>query len=310
MSELNHFVDVADLDDKTLRDILDASSAMKANRPTGGQALPDTGKPLAGKVLAMIFEQPSTRTRISFEVGMKQLGGEALMINGAEMGIGTRESIADVARVVSRYVDGIMVRARSHELVAGLKQFAEVPVINGLTDLSHPCQLMADVMTFEEHKGPIKDRIIAWSGDGNNVAASWIHGAARFGYELRMACPAELQPQPDLIRWAKAEGAKIKLSTDPEAMVDGADCVVTDAWVSMHDDPASDRHNMLAPYQVNQQLMARADKEAVFMHCLPAHRGEEVTDEVMDGPQSVIYDEAENRMHAQKGVLVWALGRL
>ena len=310
MSELNHFVDVADLDDQTLREILDASTAMKANRPAGGQGLPDNGKPLAGKVLAMIFEQPSTRTRISFEVGMKQLGGEALMINGAEMGIGTRESIADVARVVSRYVDGIMVRARSHDLVTGLKKFAEVPVINGLTDLSHPCQLMADVMTFEEHKGPIKDRVIAWSGDGNNVAASWIHGAARFGYELRMACPEELRPQPDLIRWAEAEGAKIKLSTDPEAMINGADCVVTDTWVSMHDDPGSDRHNMLGPYQVNKQLMAHADKDAVFMHCLPAHRGQEVTDEVMDGPQSVIYDEAENRMHAQKGVLVWALGRL
>ncbi len=310
MNDIKHFVDVADLDTDTLRGILDASVAMKANRPAGGKGMLDPDKPLAGKVLAMIFEQPSLRTRTSFDIGMRQLGGEAIMLSGDETKLGQRESVKDAARVLSRYVDAIMVRAKNHTLVTGLQEYAEVPVINGLTDLSHPCQLMADVMTFEEHKGEIKDRVIAWSGDGNNVATSWIHGAARFGYEMRLACPDALQPSPDLIRWAETEGAKVKVSSNPEAMVSGADCVVADTWVSMHDDPNSDRHNMLAPYQVNDRLMAEADKDAIFMHCLPAHRGEEVTDEVMDGPQSVIYDEAENRLHAQKGILLWCMDRL
>ncbi len=310
MSDIRHFTDISDIDGDILRDILSASVEMKANRPAGGKGLPDRDKPLAGKVLAMVFEQPSTRTRVSFDVGMRQLGGETVMLTGQETKFGVRESFQDAAKVLSRYVDIIMVRAKSHDVVTGLRQHADVPVINGLTDLSHPCQLMADVMTFEEHKGPIKDRVVAWSGDGNNVAASWIHGAARFGYELRLACPEELQPQPELIRWARDEGAKIVQSTEPEAMVAGADCVVADTWVSMHDDPNSDRHNLLARYQVNERLMAEADKDAVFMHCLPAHRGEEVTDAVMDGPQSVVYDEAENRLHAQKGILMWCLGQL
>jgi ornithine carbamoyltransferase len=265
-------------------------------------------RPLEGRALALIFEKPSTRTRVSFEVAMRRLGGEVVVLSAKEMQLGRGETVADTARVLSRYVDAIMLRTDSAAKLAELASAATVPVINGLTDMSHPCQLMADIMTFEEHRGPIRGRTVAWCGDGNNVARSWIHAAARFGFTLRIATPEALRPPPDILAWAEAEGAVIELTESPEEAVAGADAVVTDTWVSMNDAPGTNRHNLLRPFQVNEALMAKAAPGAVFMHCLPAHRGEEVTDGVLDGPQSVVFDEAENRMHAQAGVLAWCLG--
>ncbi|HVV42804.1 MAG TPA: ornithine carbamoyltransferase [Nitrobacter sp.] len=299
-----HFLDLIDVPTRELRAILDASMAMKKKRKAG-----DIGeKPLDGKTLAMIFDKPSTRTRVSFDVGMRQLGGEAIMLTGAEMQLGRGETIADTARVLSRFVDAIMIRILSHDALTELAAYATVPVINGLTRRSHPCQVMADVMTFEEHRGPIKGRTIAWTGDDNNVLASWAHAAERFDFKLNVATPPELAPNKLLKDWIKASGAAIKLGTDADAAVRGADCVVTDTWVSMGDKDGEHRHNLLKPYQVNARLMSLAKPDALFMHCLPAHRGDEVTDEVIDGPQSVVFDEAENRLHAQKGILAWCLG--
>ena len=299
-----HFLDLLDLPATELRGILDASASMKSHR---AEAKRSGHGPLAGKTLAMIFDKPSTRTRVSFDVAMRELGGETIMLTGAEMQLGRGETIADTARVLSRYVDAIMIRILSHEDLNELARYATVPVINGLTKATHPCQVMADVMTFEEHRGPIAGRTVAWTGDSNNVLTSWIHAAQRFGFQINVATPPELSPSPALIDWARKNGAKVELTRDPFAAVKGADCVITDCWVSMGDADDSHRHNLLAPYQVNARLMAEASKDAVFMHCLPAHRNEEVTDEVMDGPQSVVFDEAENRLHAQKGVLAWCL---
>jgi ornithine carbamoyltransferase len=297
-----HFLDLDRLDGGTLRGILDRASTLKAAET------PE--KPLAGRTLAMIFEKPSTRTRVSFEVGMRQLGGDVVVLSKADMQSGRGETMADTARVLSRYVDAIMIRTDDADRLAELAENATVPVINGLTDRSHPCQLMADVMTFEEHRGPIGGRVVAWSGDGNNVAESWVHAAVRFGFELRMACPETLQPPERLIGWARAEGGRVSVTGDPEAAVKGADCVVTDTWVSMnHDDEVGSRHNLLAPYRVDARLMSLAGPDAIFMHCLPAHRGEEVTADVIDGPRSVVWDEAENRLHAQKGILAWCMGQ-
>jgi len=295
-----HFLDIRDHDTATLRQMLEVAAGFKRAR--------GSSRPLTGKTLAMIFEKPSTRTRVSFEVAMRQLGGETIMMTGKEMQLGRGETIADTARVLSRYVDAIVMRTEGPERLREMAEHATVPVINGLTATSHPCQLMADVMTFEEHRGPIGGEIIAWCGDGNNVARSWIESAARFGFTLRLATPDELRPPAQLVAWARAHGAKLELTGDPERAVAGARCVVTDTWVSMSDDPNTSRHNLLAPYRVTSALMAKAAPDALFMHCLPAHRGEEVTAEVIDGPQSVVFDEAENRMHAQKGVLAWALG--
>jgi ornithine carbamoyltransferase len=255
----------------------------------------------------MIFDKPSTRTRVSFDVAMRQLGGTTVVLTGQEMQLGRGETIGDTARVLSRYVDAIMIRILDHGLLMELATHATVPVINGLTRLSHPCQVMADVMTFEEHRGSIRGRTVAWTGDGNNVLTSWMHAAERFQFSLRVATPSQLAPPRQAVDWAKQSGAAIMLGDDPEEAVDGADCVVTDTWVSMGDRDGERRHNLLKPYQVNARLMARARPEAVFMHCLPAHRGDEVTDEVIDGPQSVVFDEAENRLHAQKGILAWCL---
>jgi ornithine carbamoyltransferase len=255
----------------------------------------------------MIFDKPSTRTRVSFDVAMRQLGGEAIMLTGAEMQLGRGETVADTARVLSRYVDIIMIRVLDHRMLAELARHATVPVINGLTRRSHPCQVMADVMTFEEHRGPIRGKTVAWSGDGNNVLASWMHAAERFDFQLRVATPPELAPKKWLTDWIRSSRAPIKLGTDPEEAVKDADAVVSDAWISMGDKDGARRHNLLKRYQVNARLMARAKPDAVFMHCLPAHRGEEVTDEVIDGPQSIVFDEAENRLHAQKGILAWCL---
>ena len=303
-----HFLDLDVIPAEDLRSITDGAIALKRRRASQGKAaLP---RPLAGRTLAMIFDQPSTRTRVSFDVGMRELGGETLMLTGAEMQLGRGETIADTARVLSRYVDAIVIRTLEKALVEELAHYASVPVINGLTKASHPCQVMADVMTFEEHRGPIGGRVVAWSGDANNVMVSWAHAAQRFGFEMRVASPPDLAPKPDLLAWAKANGARISVTADPLEAVRGADVGVSDCWVSMGDDETSNRHNLLAPYQVNARLMAEADPRALFMHCLPAHRGEEVTDEVIDGPQSVVFDEAENRLHAQKGILAWCLGAL
>ena len=263
--------------------------------------------PLAGKTMAMIFDRPSTRTRVSFDVAMRQLGGESITLTGQEMQIGRGETIADTARVLSRYVDAIMIRTLDHEQLVGLAAHATIPVINGLTKLSHPCQIMADVLTFEEHRGRIEGAKVAWTGDANNVLTSWMHAADRFKFELRVATPPELKPAKAMLDWIKKSGADIHVGTDPDEAVKGADCVVTDTWVSMGDKDGNRRHNLLKRYQVNQRLMGKAKPDAIFMHCLPAHRGEEVTAEVMDGPQSVVFDEAENRLHAQKGILSWCL---
>jgi ornithine carbamoyltransferase len=299
-----HFLDLAEMPVGELRGIIASSRAMKECWKRDRAA---AGRPLAGKTLAMVFDKPSTRTRVSFDVAMRQLGGEAIMLTGQEMQLGRGETIGDTARVLSRYVDAIMIRILDHDALMELARHATVPVINGLTRASHPCQVMADVMTFEEHRGPIKGRTIAWTGDDNNVLASWMHAAGRFDFELRVATPPELSPKKATTDWIRQSGAAIRLGHDAEAAVNGADCVVTDTWVSMGDKESERRHNLLKPYQVNARLMAKAKPDAIFMHCLPAHRGEEVTDEVIDGPQSVVFDEAENRLHAQKGILAWCL---
>jgi ornithine carbamoyltransferase len=297
--DLKHFLDLDALPSDTLRAILSNAVAIKKNGV--GNPLP-----LAGKTLAMLFEKPSTRTRVSFQVGMQQLGGSVVTLSPQGTQIGRGESIADTARVLSRYVDAIMIRTAAPEKLRELTQHATVPVINGLTDDSHPCQIMADILTYEERKGPIAGAVVAWSGDGNNVSTSWIHAAAQFEFELRLACPNGLQPSAQALAWALEKGAKVSVGTDPQVAVKGADCVVTDTWVSMGDDVANKR-NELAPFQVNEALVNEAKADAVFMHCLPAHRGEEVTEGVIDGPRSVVWDEAENRLHAQKGVLMWCL---
>jgi ornithine carbamoyltransferase len=304
--EIRHFLDLIDVPASELQGIIAASRAMKERRAKAGFDRTAKG-PLAGRTLAMIFDKPSTRTRVSFDVAMRQLGGESIMLTGQEMQLGRGETIADTARVLSRYVDAIVIRTLDHKQVLELAQNATVPVINGLTRLSHPCQVMADVMTFEEHRGAIRGRVVAWTGDANNVLASWMHAAQRFQFELRVATPPELKPKKWLLDWAKESGAAIHIGTDPDEAVRGADCIVTDTWVSMGDKDGKLRHNLLRRYQVNAGLMAKAKSDALFMHCLPAHRGDEVTDEVMDGPQSVVFDEAENRLHAQKGILAWCL---
>ncbi len=301
MAEQRHFLDLDQLPAAELRRIIDLAKAGKT-----GAAPELADKPLAGKTLAMVFEKPSTRTRVSFEMAMRQLGGEVIALDQDQTQLGRGETAADTARVLSRYVDAIMLRTTSQDRLREMAAHATVPVVNGLTDRTHPCQLMADVMTFEEHRGPIEGARVAWTGDGNNVANSWIHAAARFGFELRVAVPAERRPLDDVLRWAGEAGAEVTVGTDPEVAVDAADCIVTDTWLSMGDDGVAP-HNLFARYQVNAGLMARAKPNAIFMHCLPAHRGDEVTAEVIDGPQSVVWDEAENRLHAQKAVLAWCL---
>mgnify|MGYP005698253575 CR=1 FL=1 len=300
MSKAKHFLDLSDFSGEVLRSILTASLEMK--RANGA-----AGKPLAGKTLAMIFEKPSTRTRVSFEVGMRQLGGEVLVMDEGSMQMGRGETIADTARVLSRYVDAIMIRTSDHGKLLEMASHATVPVINGLTNKSHPCQIMADVLTFEEHRGSIKGRKVAWSGDANNVMNSWVHASARLDFALSVASPETLQPEPAIVDWAEQNEASLSIGTDPVTAVQNADAVVTDTWVSMHDSDKAQRHNLLKPYQVNSALMEQASDDAVFMHCLPAHRGEEVTEDVIDGPQSVVLDEAENRLHVQKGILAWCL---
>src|SRR5690606_32729527 len=259
-------------------------------------------------MLAMIFEKPSTRTRVSFDVGMRQLGGETLFLAGTEMQLGRAETIGDTAKVLSRYVDAIMIRTTEHSRMLEMAEHATVPVINALTDSTHPCQIMADVMTFEEHRGPISGKTLAWTGDGNNVLHSLVEGAARFGYRMNMAVPLGSEPDDKYLNWARDNGGKVMLCHEAERAVAGADAVVTDTWISMNQEHKARGHNVFQPFQVNAELMKLARKDAIFMHCLPAHRGEEVTDEVIDGPTSVVFDEAENRLHAQKAILAWCLG--
>ncbi len=297
---VRHFLDIDRLAPDVLRTILDQAGDLK-------RAGRDGLRPLAGRTLAMIFEKPSTRTRVSFEVAMHQLGGHVVLLDPSQSQLGRGETVADTARVLSRYVDAIMIRTDQPDRLDELATHAAVPVINGLTDDSHPCQLMADVLTIEERRGPIAGQTVTWVGDGNNVANSWIHGAVAFGYALRLSCPDQLQPSLERIDEARRGGARIELDVDPQRAVGGADVVVTDTWVSMGDKDSANRHNLLQPYQVNARLMAQAKPDALFMHCLPAHRGEEVTGEVIDGPQSVVWDEAENRLHAQKAILAWCV---
>jgi ornithine carbamoyltransferase len=307
-----HFLELADLAPATLREILDLGAAFKRGAPPGGDPAP-----LAGKSLAMIFEKPSTRTRVSFEVGMRQLGGDVVILSPSETQLGRGETIADTARVLSRYVDIIMLRTVSAAHLKELAEHATVPVINGLSDRSHPCQLMADIMTFEERLGPIAGKVVAWSGDGNNMAVSWIEAAVRFGFTLRLACPEPLRPSKDVLDWAASENGDIAVTTDPKDAVSGADCVVTDTWLSMgagsggsgsgEGRSPEELIELLTPYRVDDGLMALARPDAIFLHCLPASRAREVAPSVIDGPQSAVWDEAENRLHSQKGILSWCL---
>lgn len=295
-----HFLDLDKFDRATLRSILDHARAMK----NSDEKFIDICR---NKILLMIFDKPSTRTRISFDVAMRQLGGETITLNATDMQLGRGETIADTARVLSRYADGVVLRTNNHAKLVELADNASIPVINGLTDLSHPCQILADFLTFEEKRGPIEGKTIAWIGDGNNVAVSWIHGAARLGFKLRLACPDELRPPEKIVAWAKEVGGDVIVVSDPEEAAAGADALVTDVWVSMGDTDIERRHEILKPYQVNEALMKKASPDAIFLHCLPAHRGDEVTSGVIDGPQSVIFDEAENRLHIQKAILAYAL---
>lgn len=306
---MRHFLDLDVTPADDLRAILDGARAMKAARGDAPKGVPDADQPLAGRVVALVFEKPSTRTRVSFDVGIRQMGGETLVLSGAEMQLGHGETIADTARVLSRFVDAVMIRTFEESTLQEMADFAGVPVINGLTNASHPCQIMADVMTYEEHRGPIRGRKVVWSGDGNNVCASFLHAAGQFGFDLTFTGPAALDPSPAAVAFARGCGVTVTIERNPAKAAEGADLVVTDTWISMHDSQSARerRHALLRPYQVNAALMARAKPDALFMHCLPAHREEEVTNAVMDGPQSVVFDEAENRLHVQKAILRWCL---
>jgi ornithine carbamoyltransferase len=302
-----HFLDLHEMSSAELRAILTSAHRMKANRQGWSKGTKETDAPLKGKAIALIFERPSTRTRVSFEMAVKQLGGEVLVLNAGDMQLGRGETIADTARVLSRYVDGIMLRAAKHSNLMELASAATVPVINGLTDHTHPCQVMADIQTLEERKGDVSKHTVAWVGDGNNVAASWVHAVGKLGGKLRLGCPDEYPMEKPVMDWARANSANVVEVNTADAAVAGSDCVITDAWVSMHDTDGERRHNILASYQVNDRLMKLANPGALFMHCLPAHRNEEVTDSVIDGAQSVVLDEAENRLHVQKAILLHCL---
>lgn len=302
-----HFLDIDRIDAATLRRIIDMGHAMKK----AGKRVPEKLLPsgIGTAILVLIFEKPSTRTRVSFDVAMRQLGGQTIALNHADLQAGRGEATSDTAKVLSRYCDVIVMRANRHETLSELAANASVPVINGLTDRTHPCQIVADIMTFEEAKGPIRGRAVAWAGDGNNVAASWIQAAARLGFALTLACPPQLNPERSVLEWARRQGGKIALTDDPVEAVTGADCVVTDTWVSMgQQNDAARRKQLLGPYAIDERLMGKAAPDAIFMHCLPAYRGHEVKGTVIDGPQSLVWDEAENRLHAQKAILAWCLG--
>jgi len=310
MTQPRHFIDLWKLDGATLRLLLDDAHARKTARKGWPQGKVDADAPAKDRVLSMIFQKNSTRTRFSFDAAMRQLGGSAIISTSNDMQLGRGETIEDTAKVLSRMVDAVMIRANSHADVERFAQVSSVPVINGLTDKSHPCQIMADILTIEEHRGPIAGKTIAWVGDGNNVCSSFIHAAPLLGFELKIACPAVYHA--DLHDLARAEGlqGRVSMTTDPKAAVSGADVVVADTWVSMGDTDHDERLAALEPYQVDDRLMDLAADNGVFLHCLPAHRGEEVTDAVLDGPRSLVWDEAENRIHAQKSVLAWCFGAI
>ncbi|WP_323035700.1 ornithine carbamoyltransferase [Pararhodobacter sp.] len=307
---MNHFLDIHTTDAADLRHMIDLAATMKSARNGRPKGTLDDAQPLAGRVVALIFEKPSTRTRVSFDVGVRQMGGQTMVLSGSEMQLGHGETIADTARVLSRYVDLIMIRTFEETVLQELAEYASVPVINGLTNRTHPCQIMADILTYEEHRGPIKGKKVVWAGDGNNVCASLLQAAGQFGFDFTFTGPPTLDPDAEFMRFAQEKGSKVEIERDPIKAVAGADLIVADTWVSMHDSQSTKerRHNQLRPYQVNETLMAAAKPDALFMHCLPAHREDEVTSAVMDGPQSVIWDEAENRLHAQKAVMRWCLG--
>jgi ornithine carbamoyltransferase (EC 2.1.3.3) len=307
---VNHFLDIHKTDTAELRQMMDSAHAMKAARKGRPKGQLDEDQPLAGRMVALIFEKPSTRTRVSFDVGVRQMGGQTMVLSGKEMQLGHGETIADTARVLSRYVDLIMIRTFEEATLLEMAEHATVPVINGLTNRTHPCQIMADVMTYEEHRGPIAGRKVVWAGDGNNVCASFLHAAGQFGFDFTFTGPSTLDPEAEFVGYAREKGRRVSIERDPAKAVAGADLVVTDTWVSMHDPQSARerRHNQLRPYQVNETLMAQAKPDALFMHCLPAHRDDEATSAVMDGPHSVIFDEAENRLHAQKAIMRWCLG--
>lgn len=300
---IRHFIDLQAIHASELRRILDLAKTLKDKRKSG-----EIYTPLAGKSLAMVFEKHSTRTRVSFEVGMRELGGHGVFLTNRDMQLGRGETVADTARVLSRYVHAIMLRCHAHEMLTELATHAAVPVINGLSNSSHPCQIMADIQTFEEHRGNIQGKTVAYIGDGNNICNTFIAAAAKFEFPLRIATPPSLAPCEKHYGEAMRAGAKLTKCKTPEEAVRGAHLVVTDTWVSMGDTDAESRIRLLEPYQVNAALMAKADPSALFMHCLPAHRDEEVTSEVIDGAQSVVWDEAENRLHVQKAILLWCMG--
>jgi ornithine carbamoyltransferase len=305
-----HFIDLWKLEKAELRAILDDAHARKKARAGWPKGRPDPDRPADGRTLAMIFEKNSTRTRFSFDAAMRQLGGSVIISNAVDMQLGRGEPIEDTARVLARMVDAVMIRANNHEDIERFAMSSSVPVINGLSDRSHPCQILADLMTIEEHRGPIEGKTIAWVGDGNNVCASFIHAAPKLGFKLNIAAPAVFHPNlVDLARAAEQQG-QVTTTHDPHEAVRGADCIVTDTWVSMGDTDHDERFDALEPYQVDDVLMGEAASNAVFLHCLPAHRGEEVTDSVIDGPQSLVWDEAENRLHAQKAILAWCFGAI
>ncbi|MBV1864195.1 MAG: ornithine carbamoyltransferase [Rhodobacteraceae bacterium] len=308
---MNHFLDIHTTDPEALRGMIDQAQTMKDARAGQPKATPDAEQPLKNHMVALIFEKPSTRTRVSFDVGVRQMGGQTMVLSGTDLQLGHGESIADTARVLSRYVDMIMIRTFEESVLQELAEYASVPVINGLTNRTHPCQIMADVMTYEEHNGPIKGKKVVWTGDGNNVCASFLHAAGQFEFDFTFVGPPSLDPEAEFIDLARSKGVNVTIERDADKAVQGADLVVADTWVSMHDSQSTRqrRHNLLKPYQVNDHLMAQAKDDALFMHCLPAHREEEVTSSVMDGPRSVIFDEAENRLHAQKAVMRWCLGK-
>ena len=299
---MRHFLDLRDFDSGTLQAILDHAASMKAALKAGAAV----ERPLEGKSVAMIFEKPSTRTRVSFEVGITQLGGKPLMLSAQDLQIGRGESIEDTARVLSRYVDAITIRCFAHDTLLTLAEHATVPVVNALTARSHPCQIMADLQTMIERHGALDGQIVTWIGDGNNVAASWIEAAARFNFQLRLACPEGYAPPAELMAWARAEGADLVLYDSALEAARGSQTLVTDVWISMGDEEGTRREDF-KPFQVNEELLAAAAGDAVVMHCLPAWRGMEITEAVIDGPQSAVFDEAENRLHAQKAVLAWCV---
>ncbi len=306
---MQHFLDIHHTDPADLRTMIDEARRIKAGREGLPKVAPDAELPLQNHMVALIFDKPSTRTRVSFDVGVRQMGGQTMVLSGTDMQLGHGESIADTARVLSRYVDMIMIRTFEEQTLLELAEYATIPVINGLTNRTHPCQIMADVMTFEEHRGPIKGKKVVWCGDGNNVCASFLHAAGQFGFDMVFTGPEQLDPEREFIELARSKGVRVTIERDAHTAVQGADLVIADTWVSMHDSQTTRgrRHNLLRSYQVNDDLMARANPDALFMHCLPAHRDEEVTSAVMDGPHSVIFDEAENRLHAQKAIMRWCL---